>query len=65
MLINNKISSGINNYINTSSHALLKPIEELHSNKLYSSQLKNFTATKISSKTKQKYLGVLLTYAYQ
>jgi hypothetical protein len=42
MLINNKISSGMNNYINTSSHALLKPIKELYSNK-------------ISSKTKQKY----------
>ena len=30
MLINNKINSGMNNYINTSNHALLKPIEELH-----------------------------------
>ena len=38
MLINNKISSGINNYINTSSHALLKPIEE------------HFTATKTNKK---------------
>ena len=42
MLINHKISSGINNYINTSSHTLLKPIEE------------HFIATK-PNKTKQKY----------
>ena len=34
MLINNKISSGMNNYINTSNHASLKSIEEqFHSNK--------------------------------
>ena len=40
MIINNKISSGINNYINTSSHALLKLIEE------------HFTATKLANKIK-------------
>ena len=35
MLINHKISTGINNYIYTSSHALFKPIEEqFHSNKI-------------------------------
>ena len=39
MLVNYKISSEINNYINTSIYALLKPIEE------------HFTATK-PNKTK-------------
>ena len=52
MLINNKIRSEMNNYINTSNHVLLKPIEEqLYNNK--------------SSKTKIKILRGLLTYAYQ
>ena len=42
MLINNKISNGMNNYINTSNHALLKPIEEqLHRNKIQQNKNKN------------------------
>ena len=53
MLINYKISSRINNYINTSNYILFKLIEQ------------QFHNNKIQQNKNKKYWGVFLTYAYQ